>query len=112
MSKVSTVRKLGVVARVAGQQVKRSRTARAVAGAVATTGRAFGRAVHQLWLEVTGFIFLAMAGIGVIEAVREYSKYQAGRAGARGMVVAICFTVTFAWFGISSFVRVKSKGRR
>ena len=65
-----------------------------------------------MWLEVTGFIFLAMAGIGVIEAVREYSKYQAGRAGARGMVVAICFTVTFAWFGISSFVRVKPKGRR
>jgi hypothetical protein len=112
VSKVSTVRKLGVVARVAGQQVKRSRTARAMTDAVATTGRAFGRAVHQLWLEVTGFIFLAMAGIGGIESVKEYSKYQAGRAGARGMVVAICFTVTFAWFGISSFVRVKPKGRR
>jgi len=100
-----------VVARVAGQQVKRSRTARAVGGAVATTGRAFGRAAHRLWLEVTGFIFLAMAGIGAIEAVREYSKYQAGRASVTGTVVAICFTVTFAWFGISSFVRVKPKGK-
>jgi len=96
---------------VAGQQVKRSRTARALSAAVATTGRAFGRAAHQLWLEVTGLVFLAMAGAGGIEAVREYSKYQAGRAGARGLVVAICFTVTFAWFGISSFVRVKQKGK-
>jgi hypothetical protein len=111
VSKVSTVQKLGVLARVAGQQVKRSRIGRAAAGAVSTTARAFGRAAHQLWLEVTGFIFLAMAGAGGIEAVREYGKHQAGRAGVRGMVVAICFTVTFAWFGVSSFWRVRQKGK-
>jgi len=100
-----------VVARVAGQQAKRSRMVRAATSAFTTTARAFGRVLHQLWLEVTGFIFLAMAGIGAIEAVREYSKYQAGRASVTGTVVAICFTVTFAWFGISSFVRVKPKGK-
>jgi hypothetical protein len=112
VSKVSTVRKLGVVARVAGQQVKRSRTARAVSGAVSATGRAFGKAMHQLWLEVTGLVFLAMAGAGGIESAREYAKYSAGRAGVRGVVVAVCFTVTFAWFGVTSFWRVRSKGRR
>ncbi len=112
VSKVSTVRKLGVVARVAGQQVKRSRTARAVRGAVSATGRAFGKAMHQLWLEVTGLVFLAMAGAGGIESAKEYAKYSAGRVGLRGVVVAICFTVTFAWFGVSSFWRVRSKGRR
>jgi hypothetical protein len=112
VSKVSTVRKLGVVARVAGQQVKRSRIARATTAAVAATGRALGKAAHQLWLEVTGLVFLLMAGAGAVEAAKEYGKYAAGRAGVRGVVVAICFTVTFAWFGVSSFWRVKQKGRR
>src|SRR5580658_8883862 len=74
VSKVSTVRKLGVVARVAGQQVKRSRIARATAGAVSTTARAFGKAMHQLWLEVTGLVFLVMAGVGGIESAKEYAK--------------------------------------
>jgi len=111
VSKLSTVRKLGVVTRVAGQQVKRSRMVRAARGAVSTTTRAFGRAAHQLWLEVTGLVFLAMAGAGGIESAKEYAKYQAGRAGVRGVVVAICFTVTFAWFGVSSFWRVKQKGK-
>ena len=111
VSKVSTVQKLGVVARVAGQQVMRSRIARATAGAVAATGRAFGKAAHQLWLEVTGLVFLVMAGAGAVEAAKEYGKYAAGRGGLRGVVVAICFTVTFAWFGVSSFWRVKQKGK-
>jgi hypothetical protein len=111
VSKVSTVQKLGVVARVAGQQVMRSRIARAAAGAVAATGRAFGKAAHQLWLEVAGLVFLVMAGAGAVEAAKEYGKYAAGRGGLRGVVVAICFTVTFAWFGVSSFWRVKQKGK-
>ena len=111
VSKVSSVRKLGVVARVASQQVKRSRTARAASSAVAATARAFGKVMHQLWLEVTGFVFLGMAAIGGLESAREYAKYAAGRAGLRGVVVAICFTVTFAWFGVSSFWRVKQRGK-
>jgi len=112
VSKVSSVRKLGVVARVAGRQAKRSRTVRAVTGAVAASGRALGKAMHQLWLEVTGLVFLAMAGAGGIESAKEYAKYSAGRAGVRGVVVAVCFTVTFAWFGVSSFWRVRQRGRR
>ncbi len=65
VSKVSTARKIGVVARVAGQQAKRSRTvAGRDAARVATTARAFGRVLHQLWLEVTGLIFLVMAASG------------------------------------------------
>ena len=111
VSKVSTVRKLGVVARVAGQQAQRSRMVRATTSAVAATGRALGKVAHQLWLEVTGLVFLVMAAGGGIEFAHEYEKYQAGRAGLRGMVLAICFTVTFAWFGVSSFWRVRQKGK-
>jgi hypothetical protein len=42
--------------------------------------------------------------------VKEYGKYHAGQAGLGRVAVAICFTVTFAWFGVSSFWRVKKKG--
>jgi len=111
VSKVSTARKLGVVARVATQQAKRSRTVRAATGAVAATARAFGRVLHQLWLEVTGVIFLIMALSFAGATVKEYGKYHAGQAGVGRVALAICFTLTFAWFGVSSFWRVKRKGR-
>ena len=112
VSKVSALRKLGVVARVAGQQAGRNRTIRAVMGAVRTTARSFGRALHQLWLEVTGTVFLAMAAFGGIAGVREYTKYAAGHATAGRVAIAICFTLTFAWFGLSSFWRVRRKSQR
>jgi len=100
-----------VVARVATQQAKRSRTVRAATGAVAATARAFGRVLHQLWLEVTGVIFLIMALSFAGATVKEYGKYHAGQAGVGRVALAICFTLTFAWFGVSSFWRVKRKGR-
>ena len=111
MNKVSTARKLGVVARVATQQAKRSRTVRAASSAAATTARAFGRVLHQLWLEVTGVIFLIMALSFAGATVKEYGKYHAGQAGPGRVAVAICFTVAFGWFGVSSFWRVKQRGK-
>jgi hypothetical protein len=111
VSKVSTARKLGVVARVAGQQAKRSRTMRAATQAVATTGRAFGKVLHQLWLEITGVIFLLMALSFAGASVKEYGKYHAGQASLGRVAVAICFTVAFGWFGVSSFWRVRKKGQ-
>jgi hypothetical protein len=109
VSKVSTAQKLGVVARVAGQQVKRSRTMRALKGAAWTTARAFGKVLHQLWLEVTGLVFLVMAASGGAAVAHEYAKYHAGKAGFGRVAAAICFTVMFAWFGVSSFWKVRRK---
>ena len=111
MTKVSTARKLGVAARVATQQAKRSRTFRAASQAAAATARAFGRVLHQLWLEVMGVIFLIMALSFGGATVKEYGKYRAGQAGLERVAIAVCATVTFAWFGISSFLRVKRKER-
>jgi hypothetical protein len=110
MGHVSTGRKLAVVARVAGQQLKGSRTFSVVMSAAQTTASHLGRVLGQLWLEVTGFVFLALAGIGFLALLREYAKYQQGQAGSGRMVVAGCFTLLFAWFGLSSFWRVKKKG--
>jgi len=111
VSKVSTAQKLGVVARVAGKQAGRSRTLRAVKRAVSTTARAMGNVLHQLWLETIGLVFLVMAASGVGAVVHEYGKYQAGKAGAGRVAAAVCFTATFAWFGVSSFWRVRRKAR-
>ena len=112
MSKVSALRKLGVAARVARDQAGRSRTARALLSAIGTTARSFGHALHQLWLEVTGLLFLVMAmGFGAA-SFKEYGKYHAGQAGTGRLAVVVLFTITFAWFGLSSFWRVWRKGQR
>lgn len=109
MAGIPITRKLTILARVAAQQASRSRTLAAVIRGGRTTARSLGRVLHQLWLEVTGFVFLAMAAIGAIALSREYMKYQAGKTGPGRVVVAACFCLTFGYFGLSSFWRV---GRR
>jgi len=79
---------------------------------VRAAARSLGLAAHQLWLEVTGTVFLAMAAFGGIAGVREYMKYAAGRATAGRVVIAVCFTLAFAWFGLSSFWKVRRKSQR
>jgi hypothetical protein len=113
MSPQSTARKLGAAARVFSQQAQRSRTLGAAWSAVRTTGRSTTKVMHQLWLEVIGALFLVMAAMGAASGVREYLKFRVGQTSISHVAVAACFTVTFAWFGMSSFLRIKkSKQRR
>lgn len=69
----------------------------------------WGRVLNQLWLEVTGFVFLSLAAIGVVSFFRELARYRAGETHSEGMVAASLFTLLFAWFGVSSFWRVRRK---
>ena len=92
-----------------GQHADKSRTLKAVVQAGRVTLHSFGRVLHQLWLEVTGFVFLAMAGIGGIALSREFSKYQAGKTGPGRVAIAACFCLIFGYFGLSSFWRVRRK---
>jgi len=102
--------KLGLILRVAGQQIARSRAGGALLKGLRATASSFGRLAHQLWLEVTGFTFLAIAGIGAIAGFREYGKYHTGQEMGPGrLIVAVCFTLSFAWFGLSSFAKVRRK---
>ncbi|MGA2459518.1 MAG: hypothetical protein ABSF85_18285 [Terriglobales bacterium] len=107
------VEKIKLIFRLALEWLERSRKGGAVLAGLRATARSFGRVLHQLWLEVTGFTFLAMAGVGAIAGMREYGKYQSGHATGPGrLLLAVCFTVSFAWFGLSSFWRVKKKAKR
>ena len=109
MANVSTARKLGIVARVASQQVRRTRTFGAVMKATRATAQHFGRVLSQLWLEVTGFVFLALAGIGLLAFFREFAKYHAGREASGRAVLAAGFATLFGWFGLSSFWRIRNR---
>ena len=102
---------MGIVARVAARQVGATRIGGAILNGAAATLNSVGRVLHRLWLEVTGFFFLVLAGVFGTAGFREYAKYQAGEAsGPARLILAACFTVTFAWFGVSSFWRVRKKG--
>jgi hypothetical protein len=81
-------------------------------GGVLTTARSFGRAMHQLWLEVTGTLFLSIALFGAAAGVREYMKYSSGHTAPGRVAIAACFTLAFAWFGLSSFWRTRRKSQR
>ena len=108
MSSLSTARKAGIVARVAGRQVGRTRTFGAMTKAAKATFSHFRRVLGQLWLEVTGFVFLVLAGIGALAFGREYAKYQAGQGVGRPALAA-GFALLFGWFGVSSFWRVRKR---
>ena len=109
MANVSTARKLGIAARIAGQQLKRTRTYGALlSGARATLGH-LGAVMNQLWLEITGFVFLAFAGVGMVAFFREYAAYHAGRATPGRVAAAAGFSLMFAWFGTTSFWRARKR---
>ena len=111
MGKISTARKLSIVARIASQQVVRGRTWRALAQAGRATASHTGRVLTQLWLEVTGFTFLALAAVGVLALAREYGKYHSGQLSHSRVATALAFTLMFGWFGVSSFWRVRKKSQ-
>jgi hypothetical protein len=109
---VGRARKLGIIARVAARQAGRNRGVNALWQAGRTTATHVSHILGQLWLEVTGFIFLCLSGIGAIAIVREYNRYTAGKATAGRVWVAVIFTLMFGWFGLSSFWRVRKKTKR
>jgi hypothetical protein len=112
MTTGQTLKKAKLAFRVAADMVRRSRVGSAVLSGIYASASSFGHVLHQLWLEVTGFTFLAMALVGAMAGIREYGKYQSGHGGGPGrLVLAICFTVSFAWFGLSSFWRVRRRAK-
>jgi hypothetical protein len=109
---MESIKPIVSLVRAAVQALQRNRVGGAVVKAVQATFMSFGRVLHRLWLEVTGFTFLAIAAIGAIAGVREYAKYQSHNVGPGRLLLAICFTASFTWFGLSSFWRVNKRVSR
>ncbi len=111
MTNLSAARKISILGRIVLDHAGRNRTTGAVINAAKATAFHVGHILHQLWLQVTGFIFL---GIGVIAGFafeREYAQYQQGLVGPGRAALAACVTLMFAWFGLTSFWRAVRRKR-
>jgi hypothetical protein len=100
------------VLRVAGRKTGENRWVRAFYSAGNVTARTFGRVLHTLWLEVTGFFFLVLAMVGAAAAIREYHRHLAGTAGAGKIFLAAGFALLFLYFGVSSFWSSGNKSKK
>jgi hypothetical protein len=109
MANVSNARKLGIAARIAGQQVKRTRTYGAVLSGARATFSHFAGILRQLWLEVTGFVFLAFATAGIVALIKESAAYHVGKSEGSKVAAAAAFTLMFGWFGFSSFFKARKR---
>ena len=109
MAEVSTARKLGIAARIAGDHLGRNRFVGAVRAGVQATAKSFARVAHVLWLEVSGFFFLSLAGMLVFATWREYTKYRAGTVPVNRVYLAAAFAAMFTYFGLSSFWQARKK---
>ncbi len=98
-----------MAAREAHRQANRSRWLRgALAGGRAVIGSVL-KAAHILWLQIAGVFFVFFALAGGIAFWKEYRAWGAGKIGPGRWVLALCFCLTFAWFGVSSFWRAKRR---
>jgi hypothetical protein len=94
---------------VAFNSAGRNRTLGAAMNGAKITGKHVGRVASVLWLEVTGFVFLAIGVIAGLAGFREFHRYQTGEIGVNRVVLAAAIALMFAWFGISSFWKVKKR---
>jgi len=94
------------VTHIGGNMVRKSRMVNALGSATQVAVRSVTRVGHLLWLEVAGLFFLAFAVTGGLAAWHDYSRHK---TLSSRFAAAICFTVIFAWFGVSSFLRARRK---
>ena len=64
------------------------------------------RILHRLWLEITGAIFLGLAGFGGLSAWKEWRSLQAGGTMWE-FLLALLFVIMMGGFGIYSFLRAR-----
>ncbi len=66
--------------------------------------------LRQLWLEVIGFVFFALAFFFVMSAngvVQSFQRLDTNPDALPKLLLALSFTAMFGWFGWSSFRRAK-----
>jgi hypothetical protein len=65
------------------------------------------RPLHILWNQIIGFFFLALAGMAVPSAVRDFSRPEA----MPRLVVTLMFIAIMTGFGIHSFLKARKVSR-
>jgi len=65
-----------------------------------------GRVFGQLWHEVIGFTFLALAVIAVPAVIKEWNGESKARLAMAGI-----FVLTMIYFGITSFLKARKSTR-
>lgn len=108
MPEVSRIGKVAIASRIAGQAAARHPYFRAGWAGIRAVGQVIGRAVRQLWLEITGFFFLIFAVLGGFAAYREYPALESGEGFLR-LAITCLFTLMFLWFGLTSLWRARRK---
>ncbi len=109
VSGISTAQKIFVAGRVAAQQMGRSRLLRVGWSALAASLGSVGRVLQLLWLQITGVFFVAFAVIGGLAFFREYRAWTADKVGPERALLALMFSLMFAYFGVSSFWRASRR---
>lgn len=102
-------RKIAIAGRIAGRAATRHPYFRAGWAGVQVVAQVIGRAMRQLWLEITGFFFLIFAVLGAFAAYREYPALESGQGSVARLAVISLFTLMFLWFGLSSLWRARRK---
>jgi tryptophan-rich sensory protein len=65
------------------------------------------KAAHSLWLQITGFVFCVFSVVGASALWREYQSLQRPWTQDARFLITAVFTLMFAYFGISAFVKAR-----
>ena len=95
--------------RMAGRGAGKSRFLRAGYLGVQTAVRSLGRVIRLFFLQITGLVFCLFAVEFALRIPGTYRDQLAGRHGPQQLYLLAIFTVTFAWFGVTSFWRTRKR---
>ena len=96
--------------RVSGRTLRANRVVNAGIAGVTATAKTTGRAVHSLWLQVTGFLFVVFSLIFAGTAWREYQKSLQGTAPEWKWWLAAGVAGLFLYFGVTALWRGRRRG--
>ena len=68
--------------------------------------------LHILWNEVIGFLFVMLAVLTAPAAWRYYRAIETDPKNLFRVLLTLLFSITMAWFGISSFLKARRIRRR
>jgi hypothetical protein len=107
MSKLMTA--ATALGRLALRRAGNDRVLRAGYSAAKATLRSMNGIARTLWLQITGVFFCLFALTFAFRLPHTYASYTAGKTPAGYLLLLLALTVLFAWFGVSSFWKVKRK---